>query len=59
LRSAFVNKRPQLASTTTSAKLGSESLDRSQGDLFASQDLVATLIGYSIAREVVIVAARY
>jgi adenylate cyclase len=48
----------QLADATTNAQLWSESFEGDQSDLFALQDRVTTLVGNSIGREMVIVAAR-
>lgn len=48
----------QLAHTTSNAQLWSESFEGDQSDLFALQDRVTTLVGNSIGREMVIVAAR-
>ena len=48
----------QLADANSNAQLWSESFEGDQSDLFALQDRVTTLIGNSIGREMVIVAAR-
>jgi class 3 adenylate cyclase/TolB-like protein/Flp pilus assembly protein TadD len=48
----------QLADATSNAQLWSESFEGDQSDLFALQDRVTTLVGSSIGREMVIVAAR-
>jgi TolB-like protein/tetratricopeptide (TPR) repeat protein len=48
----------QLADTTSDAQLWSNSFEGDQSDLFALQDRVTTLVGNSIGREMVIVAAR-
>ena len=48
----------QLSDATSNAQLWSESFDGDQSDLFAIQDRVTTLVGNSIGREMVIVAAR-
>jgi TolB-like protein len=48
----------QLADATSNAQLWSESFEGDQSDLFALQDRVTTLVGNSIGREMVIVAAR-
>src|SRR5271165_4451050 len=48
----------QLADATSNAQLWSESFQGDQSDLFALQDRVTTLVGNSIGREMVIVAAR-
>ena len=48
----------QLANATSNAQLWSESFEGDQSDLFALQDRVTTLVGNSIASEMVIVAAR-
>src|SRR5580704_8765338 len=48
----------QLADATSNAQLWSESFDGDQSDLFSLQDRVTTLVGNSIGREMVIVAAR-
>src|ERR1022692_3034444 len=48
----------QLADANSNAQLWSESFEGDQSDLFALQDRVTTLVGNSIAREMVIVAAR-
>jgi adenylate cyclase len=48
----------QLADATTNAQLWSERFEGDQSDLFALQDRVTTLVGNSIGREMVIVAAR-
>src|SRR5208282_5816829 len=48
----------QLADATSNAQLWSESFEGDQADLFALQDRVTTLVGNSIGREMVIVAAR-
>lgn len=48
----------QLADTTSNAQLWSDSFEGDQSDLFALQDRVTTLVGNSIGREMVIVAAR-
>ena len=48
----------QLADATSNAQLWSESFEGDQPDLFALQDRVTTLVGNSIGREMVIVAAR-
>src|SRR5512147_2306923 len=48
----------QLADANSNAQLWSESFEGDQSDLFALQDRVTTLVGNSIGREMVIVAAR-
>jgi adenylate cyclase len=48
----------QLADATSNAQLWSESFEGDQSDLFALQDRLTTLVGNSIGREMVIVAAR-
>ena len=48
----------QLADATSNAQLWSDSFEGDQSDLFALQDRVTTLVGNSIGREMVIVAAR-
>ena len=48
----------RLADTTSNAQLWSDSFEGDQSDLFALQDRVTTLVGNSIGREMVIVAAR-
>src|SRR5208283_2218867 len=48
----------QLADANSNAQLWSESFEGDQSDLFALQDQVTTLVGNSIGREMVIVAAR-
>ena len=48
----------QLADTTSNAQLWSDSFEGDQSDLFALQDRLTTLVGNSIGREMVIVAAR-
>jgi adenylate cyclase len=48
----------QLADATSNAQLWSENFEGDQSDLFALQDRVTTLVGNSIGREMVIVAAR-
>jgi adenylate cyclase len=48
----------QLADATSKAQLWSDSFEGDQSDLFALQDRVTTLVGNSIGREMVIVAAR-
>jgi adenylate cyclase len=48
----------QLADAISNAQLWSESFEGDQSDLFAMQDRVTTLVGNSIGREMVIVAAR-
>ena len=48
----------QLADATSNAQLWSESFEGDESDLFALQDRVTTLVGNSIGREMVIVAAR-
>ena len=48
----------QLADATSNAQLWSESFEGDQSDLFALQDRVTTLVGNSIGREMVIMAAR-
>ena len=48
----------QLADATSNAQLWSETFEGDQSDLFALQDQVTTLVGNSIGREMVIVAAR-
>jgi adenylate cyclase len=48
----------QLADANSNAQLWSESFEGDQSDLFALQDRVTTLVGNSIGREIVIVAAR-
>jgi adenylate cyclase len=48
----------QLADATSNAQLWSETFEGDQSDLFALQDRVTTLVGGSIGREMVIVAAR-
>ncbi len=48
----------QLADAASNAQLWSESFEGDQSDLFALQDRVTTLVGNSIGREMVIVAAR-
>jgi TolB-like protein len=48
----------QLADATSNAQLWSESFEGDQSDLFALRDRVTTLVGNSIGREMVIVAAR-
>jgi TolB-like protein len=48
----------QLADATSNAQLWSESFEGDQSDLFALQDQATTLVGSSIGREMVIVAAR-
>ncbi len=48
----------QLADANSNAQLWSETFEGDQSDLFALQDRVTTLVGNSIGREMVIVAAR-
>jgi adenylate cyclase len=48
----------QLADSTSNAQLWSESFEGDETDLFALQDQVTTLVGNSIGREMVIVAAH-
>jgi adenylate cyclase len=48
----------QLADANSNAQLWSESFEGDQSDLFALQDRVTTLVGNSIGREMIIVAAR-
>ena len=48
----------QLADANSNAQLWSESFEGDQSDLFALQDRVTTLVGNSLGREMVIVAAR-
>jgi adenylate cyclase len=48
----------QLADANSNAQLWSEIFEGEQSDLFALQDRVTTLVGNSIGREMVIVAAR-
>jgi adenylate cyclase len=48
----------QLADASSNAQLWSETFEGDQSDLFALQDRVTTLVGNSIGREMVIVAAR-
>jgi adenylate cyclase len=48
----------QLADANSNAQLWSETFEGDQSDLFALQDRVTTLVGNSIGREIVIVAAR-
>jgi len=48
----------QLADATSNAQLWSDSFEVDQSDLFEMQDRVTTLVGNSIGREMVIVAAR-
>src|SRR5271167_1924961 len=48
----------QLADANSNAQLWSESFEGDQSNLFALQDQVTTLVGNSIGREMVIVAAR-
>jgi len=48
----------QLADANSSEQLWSESFEGDQSDLFALQDRVTALVGNSIGREMVIVAAR-
>ena len=48
----------QLADASSNAQLWSETFEGDQSDLFALQDQVTTLVGNSIGREMVIVAAR-
>ena len=48
----------QLADATSNAQLWSDTFEGDQSDLFALQDRVTTLVGNSIGREMVIVAAR-
>ncbi len=48
----------QFADTTSNAQLWSENFEGDQSDLFALQDRVTTIVGNSIGREMVIVAAR-
>jgi TolB-like protein/cytochrome c-type biogenesis protein CcmH/NrfG len=48
----------QLADANSNAQLWSDTFEGDQSDLFALQDRVTTLVGNSIGREMVIVAAR-
>ncbi len=48
----------QFADTVSNAQLWSENFEGDQSDLFALQDRVTTIVGNSIGREMVIVAAR-
>jgi adenylate cyclase len=48
----------QLADANSNAQLWSESFEGDQSDLFVLQDRVTTLVGNSIGREMVVVAAR-
>ena len=48
----------QLADANSNAQLWSETFEGDQSDLFALQDRVTTLVGNSIGREMVLVAAR-
>jgi tetratricopeptide (TPR) repeat protein len=48
----------QLADAASNAQLWSDTFEGDQSDLFALQDRVTTLVGNSIGREMVIVAAR-
>ncbi len=48
----------QLADATSNAQRWSDTFEGDQSDLFALQDRVTTLVGNSIGREMVIVAAR-
>jgi adenylate cyclase len=53
-----IHVNAQLADANSNAQLWSESFEGDQSDLFALQDRVTTLVGNSIGREMVIVAAR-
>ncbi len=55
---AKIRINAQLAEATSNAQLWSESFEGDQSDLFALQDRVTTLVGNSIGRAMVIVAAR-
>jgi TolB-like protein/Flp pilus assembly protein TadD len=53
-----IRTNAQLADAMSNAQLWSETFEGDQSDLFALQDRVTTLVGNSIGREMVIVAAR-
>jgi adenylate cyclase len=55
---AKIRINAQLADANSNAQLWSESFEGDQSDLFALQDKVTALVGNSIGREMVIVAAR-